>query len=199
MGCKGDAYTGADALSEREAEIFHGWQAELFRDIDTDFLYAGIMSVLPEAAGMARVMAQTDIPHITNFIIQKDGQLTDDTTIYDMIACIDGFNTCVNGIWQPPVCYMTDCAHPVILQKALLQPFSRSELVQSRFPDIQVNTSPLSYAELGESKDLKCSELEAFTDDMAAFKDISRIRIYGDCYGMGNRHMEEVAKWLSCK
>ena len=186
MGCKGDAYTGADALSEQEAEIFHGWQAGLF-------------PTLPEAAGMARAMAQTGVPYIISFTIQKDGRLIDGTTIHDAIAYIDSLDTCVNGVWQPPVCYMTNCVHPVILQKALLQPFNRSELVQSRFLGIQANTSPLSYAELDGSKDLKCSEPEAFANDMAALKDISRIKIYGGCCGTDNRHMEEVAKRLSRK
>jgi len=199
MGCKGDAYTGADALSEQEAEIFHGWQAGLFRDAGVDFLYAGIMPTLPEAAGMARAMAQTGVPYIISFTIQKDGRLIDGTTIHDAIAYIDNLDTGVNGVWQPPVCYMTNCVHPVILREALLQPFNRSELVQSRFLGIQANTSPLSYAELDGSKDLKCSEPEAFANDMAALKDISRIKIYGGCCGTDNRHMEEVAKRLSHK
>lgn len=60
MGCKGDAYTGEGALSERDAYDFHSWQAECFGKADADFLYAGIMPVLSEAAGMAEAIQYID-------------------------------------------------------------------------------------------------------------------------------------------
>lgn len=52
MGCKGDAYTGEEALNLEEAIDFHSWQAGLFKSAKVDFLYAGIMPVLTEAIGM---------------------------------------------------------------------------------------------------------------------------------------------------
>lgn len=67
MGCKGDAYTGEGALSETEARDFHLWQAELFKAAGADFLYAGIMPALFEAAGMAQAMAETGVPYMISF------------------------------------------------------------------------------------------------------------------------------------
>ena len=42
---------------EKEALEFHRWLAECFHKAGADFLYAGIMPTLPEAAGMAQAMA----------------------------------------------------------------------------------------------------------------------------------------------
>ncbi len=72
MGCRGDAYTGENALSKRDARIFHKWQADLFCAAEADFLYAGIMPTLPEATGMAQAMSETELPYIISFTIQRD-------------------------------------------------------------------------------------------------------------------------------
>ena len=42
-------------------------------EADVDFLYAGIMPVLSEAAGMARAMSETGLPYIISFTVQQNG------------------------------------------------------------------------------------------------------------------------------
>lgn len=190
MGCKGDAYTGEGALSEKEALEFHRWQAECFHKAGADFLYAGIMPTLPEAAGMAQAMAKTGIPYIISFTIQEDGKLIDGTTIADAIQYIDAVTE------KKPVCYMTNCVHPSIVKKALLQPFNQNSIVRERFLGIQANTSPLSYAQLDGSAELKCSEPEDFAKEMMTLTNIGNIKIWGGCCGTDNRHMECLAKML---
>lgn len=191
MGCKGDAYTGEGALSEDESFSFHSWQAQFFKEAKADFLYAGIMPTVAEAAGMAQAMAKTGLPYIISFTVQKDGKLIDGTTISDAISYID------SRVAKKPACYMTNCVHPSILYEALSQPFNQNHRVLNRFLGIQANTSPLSYAELDGSKDLKCSEPEAFARDMMKLREISKIKIFGGCCGTDNRHMEQVARRLS--
>ncbi len=190
MGCKGDAYTGEDALSEKEAHIFHSWQANLFHMAKVDFLYAGIMPALPEATGMAQAMADTGLPYIISFTIQKDGKLVDGTTISDAIAYID------RQASIKPTCYMTNCVHPSIVYQALSQPFNQTVLVRNRFLGIQANTSQLSYAELDGSLDLKCSEPVQFAEDMLKLRSISNMKIFGGCCGTNGKHMEQVARRL---
>ena len=190
LGCKGDAYTGYGSLTELEAEAFHGWQAEAFAEAGADFLYAAIMPTLPEAAGMAKALARTRLPYIISFTIQSDGKLIDGTTISDAIQYIDA------NVPIQPVCYMTNCVHPRIVYRALSQPFNQTKMVQERFRGIQANTSPLSYAELDGSIDLKCSEPEEFAREMMKLTDISRMKIWGGCCGTDDRHMECVAKLL---
>ena len=190
MGCKGDAYTGEGALTETEAKFFHTWQADLFCKAGVDFLYAGIMPTLPEAAGMAQAMEGTGLPYIISFTIQKDGRLIDGTTISDAIAYIDG------STQNHPVCYMANCVHPCIVGQALAMPFNKNDLVHRRFLGVQANTSPLSFAELDGSVDLKCSPPEKFAEEMIELRNKSNIKIMGGCCGTDSRHMEEVARRL---
>lgn len=190
MGCKGDAYTGEGALEEEEAFEFHRWAAECFGRAQVDFLYAGIMPVLSEAAGMAKAMESTGVPYIISFTIQQDGRLIDGTTITDAIQYIDE----VTKI--PPVCYMTNCVHPRIVMKALNQPFNKNQVVKSRFMGIQANTSALSYAELDGAAELAGSEPEEFAEEMMQLRNVGNFKIWGGCCGTDNRHMECVARGL---
>ena len=148
------------------------------------------MPTLPEAAGMAQAMAKTGIPYIISFTIQEDGKLIDGTTIADAIQYIDAVTE------KKPVCYMTNCVHPSIVKKALLQPFNQNSIVRERFLGIQANTSPLSYAQLDGSAELKCSEPEDFAKEMMTLTNIGNIKIWGGCCGTDNRHMECLAKML---
>ncbi len=139
---------------------------------------------------MAQAMADTGLPYIISFTIQKDGKLIDGTAIADAIAYID-------GLVQPkPVCYMTNCVHPGIVYQALSRPFNQNALVHSRFRGIQANTSPLSYAELDGSLDLKCSDPVQFAEEMMKLRRISSMNIFGGCCGTDGRHMEQVARRL---
>ncbi len=190
MGCKGDAYTGEGALDEQEAFSFHRWTVGQFSKAGVDFLYAGIMPVLSEASGLARAIDDTGLPYMISFTIQQDGKLIDGTTITDAIRYIDGITT------NKPACYMTNCVHPSIVRKALMQPFNRNETVRERFRGIQANTSPLSYAELDGAEDLHCSEPEAFAEEMIKLQSVADIKIWGGCCGTDCRHMACVAKKL---
>lgn len=190
MGCKGDAYTGADALSTKDALDFHRWQAELFAQAEVDFLYAGIMPTLPEAIGMAQALASTHLPYIISFTIAENGCLIDHTPICDAIAAIDAQTP------VPPVCYMTNCIHPRIAQKALAQPFNDQPAVHERFWGIQANTSPLAYAELDGAAELHCSEPLIFAQDIIALRNACGLKIIGGCCGTDGRHMTEIAKRL---
>ncbi len=191
MGCKGDAYTGADALSEEEAFSFHAWQAEWFQQAGVDFLYAGILPVCSEAMGMARAMEQTGIPYIISFTIQADGNLIDGTPIDEAIDRIDAATT------NHPVCYMANCVHPRIVRQALLQPLNQTERVRRRFCGVQANTSPLPYAQLDHAQKLYTSPPEELAEEMLRLREILPLKIFGGCCGTDARHMEAIARWLS--
>lgn len=188
MGCKGDAYTGEGALDSDEAYQFHSWQAQLFKEANVDFLYAGIMPTLPEAIGMAKAMSDTNIPYIISFTIRKDGCLIDGSTISHAIETID------STVDNAPLCYMTNCVHPIIVNEALSQQFNMKDIVRRRFLGIQANTSSLSYEELDG-----CCALEATSSasDLAngcrELKDKFGFKIFGGCCGTDNHYMEEIA------
>ncbi|MBQ8145098.1 MAG: homocysteine S-methyltransferase family protein [Butyricicoccus sp.] len=191
MGCRGDAYTGADALNESDARAFHSWQADRFREAGADYLYAGIMPTLPEAAGMAQAMAQTGLPYLISFTIQADGCLIDGTPIAEAIRYIDAAANI------PPVCYMTNCVHPRIVRQALAQPCNNDPVVRSRFRGLQANTSPLSYTELDGAKDLLSSSPPVFAAEMLRLHREHPLTIWGGCCGTDHRHLEQLAKKLT--
>jgi methionine synthase I (cobalamin-dependent) len=89
---------------------------------------------------------------------------------------------------------MTNCVHPLILDKALSTSFNRTQLVKERFHGIQANTSPLSPEELDNSTDLKSSDAQSLADDIMNLNKHIQLKIYGGCCGTDNNHMEEIAK-----
>jgi len=190
MGCKGDAYKATEVLSIEDAQIFHSWQANLFKNSGVDFLYAGIMPALSEAIGMAKAMENTGLPYIISFMIRSDGKLIDGTTIHNAILNID------NATIQKPIGYMTNCVHPKVLKKALSCSFNETKLLKERFCGIQANTSPLSPEELDNCCDLKSSDSISLACDMMDLYQYFTPKIFGGCCGTDNTHMEEIAKRL---
>ena len=188
LGCKGDAYTSEGALNKEQAIEFHSWQIDLFKTAGVDFLFAGIMPTLPEATGMAIAMAEANLPYIISFTIQKDGKLMDGHTIDYAIRSID------ESVLNKPVCYMTNCVHPTIVNEALSHSFNRTEVVQKRFMGIQANTSALPYCELDGASDLKTSSPIVLADGMRTLKEKYHLKIFGGCCGTDHRHLEEIAK-----
>lgn len=190
MGCRGDAYRAAEVLSENEAYEFHSWQAELFEE-EADFLYAGIMPALPEIIGMARAMGETGLPYIISFMIRDNGRLIDGTSIHEAILAVE------QTVRSRPVTYMTNCVHPIHLEKALAQEFNQTELVRKHFQGIQANASLLSPEELDHCCGVVSSEPIELAREMEKLRDRYGLKIFGGCCGTNQYHMEEMAKRLS--
>lgn len=191
MGCKGDAYKADEILDRKEAEEFHGWQANLFRDAGVDFLYAGIMPALKEALGMADAMAKTGLPYIISFMLRNDGCLIDGSRLCDAIQIID------NSIEKKPLCFMTNCIHPIVVSEALSYDFNQNICVKERFRGIQANTSAMVPELLDGSEVLIGTEPEELAVDVVKLQNMMNISICGGCCGTDARHIEEIAKKLS--
>lgn len=112
----------------------------------------------------------------------------DGTTISEAIQYIDNITE------NSPICYMTNCIHPDIVYEALSWPINNCEIVHNRFIGIQANTSPLSYAQLDHSIELKTSDPTELAEAVAKLRDIAPFKIFGGCCGTDNRHMLEIAK-----
>ncbi|QIK55573.1 homocysteine S-methyltransferase family protein [Dysgonomonas sp. HDW5B] len=191
MGCKGDAYQAKGFLSTEEAEDFHSWQANAFKESEVDFLFAAIMPTLPEAIGMAKALEKTNLPYIISFMVRENGCLLDGTSIHNAIETID------KSTQQNPVCYMANCIHPRILYSALSKEFNRTPLVKDRFGGIQANTSPLSPEELDNSINLKSSDHIELANEIIELNDFINLNIVGGCCGTDNTHISEIAKRIS--
>lgn len=187
MGCKGDAYKANEFLHPNKAKEFHSWQADVFAQAGVDFLYAGIMPTLPETLGMAMAMEQTGLPYIISFMLIEDGKLLDGTIINDAIEKVD------SSVKRKPVCYMTNCIHPVVLYKALSWDFNQTPLVKQRFHGIQANTSALPLEQLDNSKDLRCSDPLELAQAMYRLTEVMTVKIIGGCCGTDNTHISKIA------
>lgn len=189
-GCRGDAYSGAEGLTEEEAYDFHMWQADAFKACKPDFMFAGIMPCLPEATGMARAFETLGLPYIISFMINREGILPGGSTINDAICAID------EATEQKPLCYMTNCVHPIVLKQALSQPFNRTALVRERFLGIQANASDMDACTLDGCGESLASGAEELAGHFAALHKEFPMKIYGGCCGTDGTHIREIAKQM---
>lgn len=191
IGCKGDAYSGNEGLSEEEAFEFHMWQIDAFRVSKPDFMYAALMPCLPEATGMAKALEILGLPYIISFMINRDGWLLDGNSINDAIETVDAATS------QKPLCYMTNCVHPAVLKAALAQPFNRTAVVRDRFLGIQANASDSDPCALDSQCEVKTSGAEELARHFAALHREFPLKIYGGCCGTDDTHINRIAEMLT--
>lgn len=188
VGCFGDAYTGEGCLNRTDALAFHSWEVELFAKEGIDFFMAGLMPNAEETLGLAQAISHVEIPYIISFTIRRDGCLPDGTKLNDAIEYID------NNVGKKPLCYMTNCIHPLVVIEALARDFNQSDTVRTRFQGIQANTSTLSFSELDGSEILYSTPPQILAQDMKALSENHYMKIVGGCCGTDGRHIEEIAK-----
>lgn len=191
LGCKGDAYSGERVMDSEAAYHFHRHQTAQFQQENIDFLMAGIMPEIHEAVGMARAMAETNLPYLISFMIQSDGCLLDGTPLSEAIAMVD------QQSFAPPVCYLTNCIHPINLLQALNQPCNRNhQLIKTRFSGIQANASQMSCHDLNHCATVQQGDTKAWLEGMAALQREFGFKIWGGCCGTDERYLESLAQRL---
>jgi len=183
IGCKGDAYNPAEALSRREAFEFHSWQLNKLAEAGVDFLKASTLPAASEAIGIAEAMSKTNLPYILSFVIRENGNLLDGKPLIDVINEID------STVFPNPACYMVNCIHPTVFIKALEQ---NPELGR-RVLGMQANTSCKTPEELDGSAELDTEEPEIFAEHIKELHQKYKIKILGGCCGTDDRHIEKIA------
>lgn len=186
LGCKGDAYQSDGALETEEAYQFHKIQVAEFRKCKVDFLFAGIMPAISESLGIARAMAESGIPYIMSFMVRKDGRLIDGISIADAIRIIDG------DVNPPPICYMSNCIHPVNLRLALENEINFNSPQLKRFLGIQANSSSLSPEELNNCGVLQQEDFDVMIDKINYLVEKYNFKIVGGCCGTNDKFMEKL-------
>jgi homocysteine S-methyltransferase len=190
MGCKGDAYKAAEALSAEEAAEFHRPQVRALAGAGVDFLLAATLPAACEALGMARAMGGGGVPYLLSFVIRPTGTLLDGTPLDEAIARID------SSVDPAPLAYMVNCAHPSVFAQAMHQVASRSADVAKRVVGLQANTSPKSPEELDNLDHREGDDPETFADAMIRVHHEFGIKILGGCCGTDDRHIRCIAARL---
>ena len=183
IGCKGDAYKPEEALNTIESEEFHLYQIEHLVSAGVDFLIADTLPAISEALGLAKVMAMTNKPYVISFVIRDNGTLLDGTSITTAIKLID------SEVEPKPIGYTVNCVHPIILQKALLNPINYFLDVKRMF-GLMGNTSTKSPEELDNATNLETEKPESWANQMVSLNQEFRMKIMGGCCGTNHHHIQ---------
>lgn len=188
VGPKNDCYQPLQGLSEKEALGFHKWQVRELAAAGVDLLLAQTMPALPEALGLARVMAETGLPYIISFVINRKGEVFDGTPLAQAVAILDA------GLETSPFGYMVNCAYPTFIC-AGRQPSS----LFTRLLGIQANSSSNDQLDLDGSECTRCDPLDDWVQQMLILHTRYGMKILGGCCGTDDRYlsglMEDKQTW----
>ena len=182
MGCKNDAYKPAQALSAEAARTFHGWQAKKLAAASPDYLMAATMPAVTEAAGMAAAMAETGIPYLISFVIDREGRILDGTSLEKAFSYID------QTVSPRPAGYMVNCAYP-----SFLRPEAQPSSVFARLVGYQANASSMDHSQLDSSDAVYADDISDWGDRMVELNRRFGVKILGGCCGTEKAHLDYLA------
>ena len=181
IGCRNDCYKVAEAIDMEEANEFHAWQINKLAESNVDFLIAETLPALCEGIGIAQAMAATAYPYIISFVINKQSQVLDGTSLEYAFRTIDSLCD------KPPLGYMINCAHPSFLRAG-----EQPDIVLSRLLGIQANASSKDQGDLEGSATLQVDDIQTWGDQMVELNTKYGVKILGGCCGTGTAHLQYI-------
>lgn len=188
MGCRGDAYDPAQALTRDEAARFHAAQAQALASAGADFLIASTLPSVQEATGLGAAMARTGLPCILSFVVRAEGVLLDGSPFGEALSVLDA------SISPRPFGYMANCVHPSNFRRAMVTVLGYSPQLSVRVLGLQGNTSLRSPEELDGSPKLEAQDPEEFAKAMLALNREHGFKLLGGCCGTDDRHIRAIAR-----
>lgn len=179
LGCKNDCYLPEEALSEKEAEVFHAWQIDQLLAAKPDFLQAVTLPSVKEARGIAKALSKTHHPYFLSFVIDRHGLILDGSTLWGAIQQIDDL------VEYPPVGYMVNCAYPTFIC-AEQQPESLFE----RLMGYQANGSSLDHCDLEGAGELHSDDISDWGEKMLDLNRKYGVKVLGGCCGTSPEHLK---------
>ncbi len=186
IGPRGDAYKPNEALDADTAQSYHFPQVQALASSGVDYLQASTFPALSEGLGVALVMAETGLPYVISFVVDKSGSLLDGTKLSDAIKRID------DEVGESSARFAINCVHPRILLQAL----DKNPGIEGRIISFHGNTSDLSAAELDGSEELITEEPTAFANAFKELLDAHDIKVVGGCCGSNSDHIRSIARVL---
>lgn len=182
IGPQDDAYDPQHRMSVKNAEDYHGQQAQAFRSADVDMVTATTMTYPDEAIGIANAAAKAGLPVVISFTVETDGRLPINVSLEEAIEQVD------REASVPPVYYMINCAHPDHFNLAEDAAWLR------RIGGIRANASRMSHAELDECESLDDGDPEEFGEQYRGLRGmLPNLRVIGGCCGTDHRHIAAAA------
>lgn len=186
LGCKNDCYLPQESLPAAEARSFHSWQVERLAEANVDFLHATTLPAVEEAKGIAAAMAETEVPYLLSFVINRQGHILDGTPLADAFDEIDGSTA------RPPVGYAINCSYPTFLTAADLP-----KTAQTRLLGFQANASNLDHCELEGAESLLAEPVAEWGDHIIALHREIGVKMLGGCCGTDLEHLKYLIKHLA--
>ncbi len=181
IGCRNDCYKAVEAIDMEEAHDFHSWQINKLAEANVDFLIAETLPALCEAIGIAQAMAATRYPYIISFVINRQSQVLDGTSLEYAFRTIDSLCD------RHPVGYMVNCSHPSFLRAG-----EQPDVVLSRLIGIQANASSQDQTELDGAPTLQVDDIPAWGDQMVELNTKYGVKILGGCCGTSAAHLQYI-------
>lgn len=190
-GCKGDAYKPEEALNEKNAHEFHKEQMQILADAGVDYLFASTLPALTEAIGIANAMSETIKDYVISFVIRDNGKLLDGTILTEAIKIID------NSVPNPPLFYLTNCIHPDVLNKSLINLKDQDNILINRLFGVQANASSKSPEELDTLENLDADSPDRWARGIVDLNKKYKLKILGGCCGTDARFISSVVELLT--
>jgi len=185
IGPRGDGYVPGEIMSKKEAEAYHGFQADIFATTQADMITAMTITNTPEAVGIARAASNAGMPSVISFTVETDGKLPTGQPLGEAIMETD-FESAT-----PPAYYMINCAHPTHFAHIL----NEGEPWLKRLKGLRANASTCSHAELDEAENLdEGNPKELGLENAVLRRLLPNLTVLGGCCGTDHRHVEAIAK-----
>ena len=182
IGPRGDGYVPSAVMSAAEAQAYHAFQVELFRQTEADLVTAITMNYIEEAIGITRAALAAGMPVVISFTVETDGRLPTGQSLQEAIERTDAATG--NG----PAYYMINCAHPQHFENVL-----DGGAWMDRIRGVRANASTKSHAELNESSELDEGNPAEFGRQHRSLMDmLKNLRVLGGCCGTDHRHIEAI-------
>jgi S-methylmethionine-dependent homocysteine/selenocysteine methylase len=188
LGCKHDCYRPELGLTVPQAESFHRIQVYQLVNAGVDFLLSATMPAVPEACGMALAMANSDIPYIISFVINRQGNILDGISLEKAIEAIDAKCS------RPPLGYMINCAYPSFLKAHRLPP-----QILSRLIGFQANASSLDQTELDGNNRLQADDIDDWGIKMLKLHRRYGLKILGGCCGTDPTYLNYLVREMGLR
>ncbi len=187
-GPAGDGYKPEEAPDEEAARAFHAPQIEGLVDGGVDLFKVQTLPAFAEARGIARLLAETDIPYVMSFVIRRDGTLLDGTPLDHAIVDID------DAVKRPPASYNINCVHTSVFAAAMSVIRERNPHAAQRVLGIDANTSAKTPEELNGLQEIDTEAPEEFGRNVFALHEEVGICYLGGCCGSSTEHMAQLAE-----
>lgn len=188
IGPRGDGYDPGKIMEAAEAEDYHAWQVDIFKQTAADMVSAITMTNMPEAIGLARAARKARMPAVISFTVETDGNLPTGQGLADAIAETDA------ATGASPAYYMINCAHPTHFENRL----KPGESWTKRIRGIRANASRCSHAELDKATELDAGNPAELGRQYRSLRQkLPHLTVLGGCCGTDHRHIGAIAE--DCK